>query len=77
MGAGFEPTEPAVGGTAAIFLGLSGDALTTKRDFSFLGGFLMVGILVAFLAGIAAVLAVLFTIPALSLAVSQRRRDPG
>ena len=57
----------AFGGTAAIFLGLSGYALTTKRDFSFLGGFLMVGILVAFLAGIAAVV---FTIPALSLAVS-------
>ena len=57
----------AFGGTAAIFLGLSGYALTTKRDFSFLGGFLMVGILVAFLAGIAAIL---FSIPALSLAVS-------
>jgi modulator of FtsH protease len=57
----------AFGGTAAIFLGLSGYALTTKRDFSFLGGFLMVGILVAFLAGIAALL---FSIPALSLAVS-------
>ena len=57
----------AFGGTAAIFLGLSGYALTTKRDFSFLGGFLMVGILVAFLAGIAAMV---FSIPALSLAVS-------
>jgi modulator of FtsH protease len=57
----------AFGGTAAIFLGLSAYALTTKRDFSFLGGFLMVGILVAFLAGIAALL---FSIPALSLAVS-------
>jgi modulator of FtsH protease len=57
----------AFGGTAAIFVGLSGYALTTKRDFSFLGGFLMVGILVAFLAGIAALL---FSIPALSLAVS-------
>ena len=57
----------AFGGTAAIFLGLSGYALTTKRDFSFLGGFLMVGILVAFLAGIAALV---FSIPALSLAVS-------
>ena len=56
----------AFGGTAAIFLGLSGYALTTKRDFSFLGGFLMVGILVAFLAGIAALV---FSIPALSLAV--------
>ena len=57
----------AFGGTAAIFLGLSAYALTTKRDFSFLGGFLMVGILVAFLAGIAALV---FSIPALSLAVS-------
>ena len=57
----------AFGGTAAIFLGLSGYALTTRRDFSFLGGFLMVGILVAFLAGIAALV---FSIPALSLAVS-------
>ena len=57
----------AFGGTAAIFLGLSGYALTTKRDFSFLGGFLMVGILVAFLAVIAAIV---FSIPALSLAVS-------
>ena len=57
----------AFGGTAAIFLGLSAYALTTKRDFSFLGGFLMVGILVAFLAGIAALV---FSIPGLSLAVS-------
>ena len=57
----------AFGGTAAIFIGLSGYALTTKRDFSFLGGFLMVGILVAFLAGIAALV---FSFPALSLAVS-------
>ena len=57
----------AFGGTAAIFVGLSVYALTTKRDFSFLGGFLMVGILVAFLAGIAALV---FSFPALSLAVS-------
>lgn len=57
----------ALGGTGVIFLGLSGYALTTRKDFSFMGGFLMVGILVAFLAGLGAVL---FTIPALSLAVS-------
>ena len=31
--------------TAAIFVGLSGYALTTRKDFSFMGGFLMVGIL--------------------------------
>lgn len=57
----------AMGGTAAIFLGLSGYVLTTKKDFSFLGGFLMVGILLAFLAGLAAIF---FEIPALSLTVS-------
>ena len=57
----------AMGGTAAIFLGLSGYALTTKKDFSFMGGFLAVGILLAFLAGLAAIF---FEIPALSLTVS-------
>ena len=57
----------AMGGTAAIFLGLSGYALTTRKDFSFMGGFLTVGILVAFLAGLAAIF---FSIPALSLAIS-------
>jgi len=57
----------AMSGTAAIFLGLSGYALTTKKDFSFMGGFLMVGILVAFLAGLGAIF---FEIPALSLTVS-------
>ncbi|MGR8952088.1 MAG: Bax inhibitor-1/YccA family protein [Gammaproteobacteria bacterium] len=57
----------ALGGTGIIFLGLSGYALTTRKDFSFMGGFLMVGILVAFLAGLGAIF---FAIPALSLAVS-------
>ena len=57
----------AMGGTGAIFLGLSGYALTTRKDFSFMGGFLMVGILVAFLAGLGALF---FEMPGLSLAVS-------
>ena len=57
----------ALGGTGAIFLGLSGYALTSRKDFSFIGGFLFAGILVAFLAGLGAVI---FSIPALSLAVS-------
>lgn len=57
----------AFGGTAAIFLGLSGYALTTRKDFSFMGGFLFAGILVAFLAGLGAVF---FQLPGLSLAVS-------
>ena len=51
-----------------IFLGLSGYALTTRKDFSFLGGFLMVGILVAFLAGIVALFVP--SMPGLSLTVS-------
>ncbi|HYQ70787.1 MAG TPA: Bax inhibitor-1/YccA family protein [Gammaproteobacteria bacterium] len=57
----------AMGGTGVIFLGLSGYALTTRKDFSFIGGFLMVGILVAFLAGIASIF---LSMPGLSLAVS-------
>ncbi len=58
----------ALGGTGLIFLGLSGYALTSRKDFSFLGGFLMVGILVAFLAGIVAVFVP--SMPGMSLAVS-------
>jgi modulator of FtsH protease len=57
----------AMGATGTIFLGLSGYALTTRKDFSFMGSFLMVGILVAFLAGLGAVF---FEMPGLSLAVS-------
>ena len=57
----------AMGGTGAIFLGLSGYALSTRKDFSFLGGYVFVGVLVAFLAGIGALI---FNLPALSLAVS-------
>ena len=57
----------ATSATGAIFLGLSGYVRVSRRDFSFMGGFLMVGILVAFLAGLGAVF---FEIPALSLTVS-------
>ena len=57
----------ALGGTGVIFLALSGYALTSRKDFSFMGGFLMVGILVAFLGGIGAMI---FEMPMLSLAVS-------
>ncbi len=64
---GAELVMMAFGGTGVIFLGLSGYALTSRKDFSFMGGFLMVGILVAFLAGLGAAI---FSIPALSLAVS-------
>jgi len=64
---GHEIVMTALGGTGVIFLGLSGYALTSKKDFSFLGGFLMVGILVAFLASLGALF---FNIPGLTLAVS-------
>jgi modulator of FtsH protease len=64
---GGQTVTMAMGGTAAIFLGLSGYALTTRKNFSFMGGFLMVGILLAFLASLAAIF---FEIPALSLTVS-------
>ncbi|MFT5226129.1 MAG: modulator of FtsH protease [Polaribacter sp.] len=57
----------ALGGTGAIFLGLSGYALTTRKDFSFMGGFLMVGLLVVIGASL---LNIFLHIPALSLAVS-------
>ena len=56
-----------MGSTGVIFLGLSAYALTSGKDFSFMGGFLMVGILLAFIAGLGAVF---FEIPSLSLAVS-------
>ncbi len=64
---GHQVVMTALGGTGVVFLGLSGYALASRRDFSFMGGFLTAGILVAFLAGIGAVL---FEVPALSLAVS-------
>ncbi len=64
---GTQTVMMAMGGTAAIFLGLSGYALTTRKDFSYMGGFITVGVLVAFLASLGAVF---FEIPALSLTVS-------
>ena len=57
----------ALGGTALIFFALSAYALTSKKDFSFMGGFLMVGLIVAVVAMIANMF---FQIPALSLAIS-------
>ncbi|CAM4487824.1 MAG: Modulator of FtsH protease YccA [Legionella sp.] len=57
----------ALGGTGMIFFALSGYALTTKKDFSFLGGFLFVGMMVALLAMIAGIF---IQIPALQLTIS-------
>ncbi len=57
----------ALGGTGAIFLGLSGYALMTRRDFSFMGGFLFVGLIVVLLAMLGNLF---FHLPALSMAIS-------
>ncbi|MES2883268.1 MAG: Bax inhibitor-1/YccA family protein [Pseudomonadota bacterium] len=51
---GGELVMTALGGTALIFGSLSAYVLTTKKDFSFMGGFLMVGVMVLFFASLAA-----------------------
>lgn len=57
----------ALAATGATFLSLSVWALKSRRDFSFMGGFLFAGMVIALLAGLAAVF---LEIPALGLAVS-------
>lgn len=57
----------ALGGTALVFFSLSAYALTTRKDFSYMGGFLMVGLIVAVVASIANIF---LAIPALSLTIS-------
>ncbi len=64
---GGQTVMTAMGASGIIFLGLSAYALTSRKDFSFMAGFLMAGILVGFLAGLGAVF---FEMPGLSLAVS-------
>jgi len=56
-----------LGATGVIFFALSAYVLTTRKDFSYLGGFLFIGITVAFLASIAGLF---FHLPALHLAIS-------
>jgi modulator of FtsH protease len=57
----------ALGGTGVIFLGLSGYAITTRKDFSFMGGFLVAGLLMVLVAALANIF---LAMPALSLAIS-------
>ncbi|MDO9284879.1 MAG: Bax inhibitor-1/YccA family protein [Aquabacterium sp.] len=57
----------ALAATGATFLALSAYVLSSKRDFSFMGGFLFAGMVVAILAGLGAMF---FQMPALGLAVS-------
>lgn len=67
MEGGDQIVMTALGGTGAIFLALSAYALTTRRDFSFMGGFLMVGMIVVLLAMLGNLF---FQLPALSMALS-------
>lgn len=62
----------ALGGTAFIFFGLSGYVLTTKKDFSFLGGFLMAGLLVVIACAVIFFVAGFFGVhvPGVHLAIS-------
>jgi len=64
---GPEIVATAFGGTGVIFLGLSGYALTSRKDFSFMGGFLVAGLLMVFVVMLANIF---LNIPALSLAIS-------
>ncbi len=57
----------AAGGTGAIFFTLAGFATVTKKDFSFMGKFLFIGLVVVLLAAVANIF---FQIPALSLTIS-------
>lgn len=62
----------ALGGTALVFFTLSGYVLTTRKDFSFMGGFLMTGLVVLVLVSVALMLGSLFGfhVPAAQLALS-------
>jgi modulator of FtsH protease len=64
---GAELVMTAAGGTGVIFLALSGYVLTTRKDFSFMGGFLFVGLIVMIVASLANMF---FQVPALQLALS-------
>jgi modulator of FtsH protease len=64
---GAEIVTTSLGLTALIFFSLSAYALTSKKDFSFLGGFLFVGLIVIILASIAGMF---FSVPGMHLAIS-------
>ena len=72
MSNGGEIVMQALGGTALVFFTLSGYVLTTRKDFSFLGGFLMVGLVVILLVAVALMVGSFFGlhVPAAQLALS-------
>jgi modulator of FtsH protease len=57
---GSEMVMQALGGTAVIFFSLSAYVLTTKKDFSFMGGFLFAGLMVVIVGAIGAMVASYF-----------------
>lgn len=65
--AGSQIVSTALGGTAFIFFGLSGYALVSRKDFSFLSGFITAG---CFVLIAAMVLGIFVQVPALQLALS-------
>ncbi|MCH8621389.1 Bax inhibitor-1/YccA family protein [Undibacterium sp. TS12] len=67
MAGGSSIVMTAMAMTGLIFMGLSAYVLISKRDFSFMAGFLMIGMIVAFVTSLGALF---FQIPALSLAIS-------
>ncbi|MBE9561098.1 MAG: Bax inhibitor-1/YccA family protein [Proteobacteria bacterium] len=67
MEGGGQIVMTALGGTGAIFLGLSGYALTSRKDFSFMAGFLMVGLVIVIVAMIANIF---LQMPIMSLVIS-------
>jgi len=64
---GSQIVTTALGGTAFIFFGLSGYALVSRKDFSFLSGFITAG---CFVLIAAMILGIFVQIPALQLAIS-------
>lgn len=64
---GAQVVTMALGATAASFVGLSAYAIKSEKDFSFMGGFLTIGIIGAFVLGI---VALIFKLSMLSLVVS-------
>lgn len=70
---GSEMVMQALGGTAIIFFSLSAYVLTTKKDFSFMGGFLFAGLMVVIVGAIGAMVASYFfgvDVSLFSLAIS-------
>jgi modulator of FtsH protease len=57
---GSEMVMQALGGTAIVFMSLSAYVLTTKKDFSFLGGFLFSGLIVVIVGMVGAMIAASF-----------------